>query len=86
MTNSRRSTDGPSAADRRFELKQAHATAILEESEYDTELGLRMARDAIQVANGDLDEAVFHDRHHDAVVAEFGVDDRPTTMEGPADE
>lgn len=51
---------------------------ILEESDFDTELGLEMARDAIAVSEGDLSEEEFHDRYHDDVMAEFGVDERPT--------
>lgn len=86
MTTFQGSTDGPPTTGRRFELDAENATAILEESEYDTDLGLRMARDAIRVANGDLEETTFHDRHHDAVVAEFGVDDRPDTTGAAIDE
>jgi len=41
-----------------------------------------MARDAIRVANGVLDEDVFQSRYHEAVVAEFGEDNRPTKKEG----
>lgn len=86
MTASSESADGPPDADRRYELNQAEATAILDDSPFDSDLGLRMARDAIAVANGDLDEETFHDRHHDAVVAEFGADRRPTAAEVHADE
>ncbi|AOW79714.1 hypothetical protein HTSR_0518 [Halodesulfurarchaeum formicicum] len=74
-------TDPPGtdpADDTAFELNQDEATKILEGSDFDTELGRELARDAIAVANGDLDEATFHDRHHEAVIDEFGVDERPT--------
>ncbi|UWG46610.1 hypothetical protein HSRCO_2888 [Halanaeroarchaeum sp. HSR-CO] len=86
MTNQHRPVDGPPDADQQYELNRTDATAILADSDHDTDLGLRLARDAIRVANGDLDEATFHDRHHEAVLAEFGVDDRPVPMEGPTDE
>lgn len=86
MNDQRRPVDGPPDADHRYESNRTDAVAILEDSDHDTDLGLRMAEDAVRVANGDLDEATFYDRHHDAVVAEFGVDDRPVTTEGPSDE
>ena len=56
---------------------------LLEETEYDTELGMEIARDAQRLVAGELTEAEFHERYHDAVVEEFGVDDRPVD---PADE
>ncbi|KOX91823.1 4Fe-4S ferredoxin N-terminal domain-containing protein [Haloarcula rubripromontorii] len=58
------------------------ATAMLDGVEYDTELGLRMARDAIRVSNGELSDAEFHEKYHDEVLAEFGEDERPTKPEG----
>lgn len=58
------------------------AQAVLGDSPYDTDLGKRMARDAVRVARGDLDEAAFHRTYHDAVVAEFGEDARSTHPEG----
>lgn len=48
---------------------------------YDTELGTEMGRDAIRLARGELSEEAFHEKYHEAVVAEFGVDDRPTASE-----
>lgn len=86
MYPSSESADGPPEADRRYELNQAEAGAILEGSAFDSALGLRMAKDAIAVANGDLDEETFHERHHEAVVAEFGADRRPTAPEVSTDE
>ena len=53
----------------------------LEETEYDTELGMEMARDAQRLVAGELTEAEFYDRYHDAVVEEFGEDDRPMAGE-----
>lgn len=58
------------------------ATAMLDGVEYDTELGLRMARDAIRVSNGELSDAEFHEKYHEAVLAEFGEDERSTKPEG----
>ncbi|WP_331233990.1 4Fe-4S ferredoxin N-terminal domain-containing protein [Natronorarus salvus] len=52
--------------------------ALLEGTEYDTELGLDLARDAQRLVAGEISETAFHERHHDAVVEEFGDDERPT--------
>ena len=54
---------------------------MLDDTEYDTELGMEMARDAMRLVAGELSEEEFQDRYHDAVVEEFGVDDRPTAPE-----
>ncbi|MFB6266558.1 MAG: 4Fe-4S ferredoxin N-terminal domain-containing protein [Halodesulfurarchaeum sp.] len=54
------------------------AESVLAETEHDTELGKELARDAIKVTKGELSEEEFHERHHEDVLAEFGVDDRPT--------
>ncbi|ELY48237.1 4Fe-4S ferredoxin N-terminal domain-containing protein [Natronorubrum sulfidifaciens] len=53
----------------------------IEETGYDAELGLEMAEDALRVTEGELTEEAFYDRYHDAVVAEFGEDDRPMADE-----
>ncbi len=50
---------------------------LLEETDYDTELGMELARDAQRLVAGELSEEVFHDRYHEAIVDEFGVDERP---------
>lgn len=50
----------------------------LADVDVDTELGKEMAADAFRIAEGDLTEEEFHERHTEAVQAEFGVDDRPT--------
>ena len=50
----------------------------LEESDYDADLGMEMAKDAQRLVAGELSEDEFHERYHDAVIEEFGVDDRPT--------
>ncbi|WP_137288466.1 4Fe-4S ferredoxin N-terminal domain-containing protein [Natronorubrum halophilum] len=57
----------------------------LEETEYDSELGMEMARDAMRVTEGDLSEEAFYDRYHEDVVEEFGEDDRPMGEDIEAD-
>ncbi len=54
------------------------AEAVLDETEFDTDLGKDLARDALNVAEGKLSKAEFHERHGDDVEAEFGIDERPT--------
>ncbi|MFC4437555.1 MULTISPECIES: 4Fe-4S ferredoxin N-terminal domain-containing protein [Natrialbaceae] len=51
---------------------------MLDDTEYDTDLGMEMAEDAMRVTKGELSEADFHEKYHDDVMDEFGVDDRPT--------
>lgn len=58
------------------------ADAVLADGDYDAELGKRMARDAVRVSRGELNEAEFHRKYHEAVLAEFGEDARPTAPEG----
>lgn len=62
---------------------QTRLEGLLEDTDYDAELGLEMAQDARRVTAGELTEAEFYDRYHEAVVAEFGKDDRP--LERPDD-
>lgn len=63
------------------EAFDAWAERRLGDVPYDSELGREMGRDAIRLARGEVSEETFHERYHDAVVREFGVDDRPTTPE-----
>ncbi|MFC4542359.1 4Fe-4S ferredoxin N-terminal domain-containing protein [Halosolutus amylolyticus] len=56
---------------------QDELEATLEDTEYDTDLGLEMAEDAMKVTKGELSEEAFHDRYHEDVLAEFGEDERP---------
>lgn len=65
---------------------EEEAAEILDGVEYDTDLGTRMARDAIRVSNGELTDAEFHEKYHEEVVAEFGEDNRPTKPDGVEDE
>ena len=57
---------------------ERRAAGHLADVDFDTELGVEIARDSLRVAQGDLTKAEFHEKHHDAVAAEFGIDDRPT--------
>ncbi|MBZ6495896.1 4Fe-4S ferredoxin N-terminal domain-containing protein [Natrinema longum] len=50
---------------------------LLDETEYDTELGMEMGKDAMRVTKGELSEEEFHEKYHDDVLAEFGEDERP---------
>ncbi|ELZ00953.1 4Fe-4S ferredoxin N-terminal domain-containing protein [Natrialba asiatica] len=51
---------------------------MLDDTEYDSDLGMEMAKDAMRVTKGELSEADFHEKYHEDVMDEFGVDDRPT--------
>ncbi|MFC4544642.1 4Fe-4S ferredoxin N-terminal domain-containing protein [Halosolutus amylolyticus] len=51
---------------------------LLDDTEYDSDLGMQMAQDAMAVTKGELSEAEFHEKYHEDVMEEFGVDDRPT--------
>ncbi|WP_049923308.1 4Fe-4S ferredoxin N-terminal domain-containing protein [Halopiger djelfimassiliensis] len=52
--------------------------SMLDDTEYDSDLGMRMAEDAMRVTKGELSEAEFHEKYHDDVMEEFGEDNRPT--------
>ncbi|GAB7017567.1 4Fe-4S ferredoxin N-terminal domain-containing protein [Halostagnicola bangensis] len=52
--------------------------AMLDDTEYDTDLGMQMAEDAMRVTKGELSEAEFHEQYHEDMMEEFGQDDRPT--------
>jgi len=49
---------------------------VLDETDHDTELGLEMARDAQRLVAGEMTEAEYHEKYHDAVLTEFGEDER----------
>ncbi|TYL37060.1 4Fe-4S ferredoxin [Natronococcus pandeyae] len=51
---------------------------MLDDTEYDTDLGMEMAEDAMRVTKGELSEADFHEKYHEDVMEEFGEDNRPT--------
>ncbi|QLG47646.1 4Fe-4S ferredoxin N-terminal domain-containing protein [Natrinema halophilum] len=52
--------------------------SMLDDTEYDSKLGMEMAEDAMRVTKGELSEAEFHERYHEDVMDEFGEDQRPT--------
>ncbi|MUW13825.1 4Fe-4S dicluster domain-containing protein [Halorubrum sp. CBA1125] len=56
---------------------------LLDETEYDTELGLEMARDAQRVSAGELSEVEFYRRYHERIVEEFDIDDREIDLPDP---
>jgi Fe-S-cluster-containing dehydrogenase component len=60
------------------EAAETNFRELLEETEYDADLGMAMAEDAMRVTKGELSEAEFHERYHEDVLAEFGEDERPT--------
>ncbi|APX96534.1 4Fe-4S ferredoxin N-terminal domain-containing protein [Natronorubrum daqingense] len=70
---------------------QTSLEEALEETEYDAELGMEMAEDAMRVTEGTLSEEAFYDRYHEDVLEEFGEDNRPiadgteSTAEGHVD-
>ncbi|WP_436935376.1 4Fe-4S ferredoxin N-terminal domain-containing protein [Halovenus marina] len=49
----------------------------LEETDYDADLGMQMARDAQRLVAGELSEEEFYAEYHEDVEAEFEEDDRP---------
>lgn len=57
---------------------EQRAEEILSQVEHDTELGKELARDARRLVAGEITEREFHEKHHDDVLEEFGMDDRPT--------
>ena len=63
------------------EEAEAEFEKLLEETEYDAELGMEMAKDAMRVTKGELSDEEFYDRYHEDVVEEFGEDDRPMAAE-----
>ncbi|MFC7114652.1 4Fe-4S ferredoxin N-terminal domain-containing protein [Natronoarchaeum sp. GCM10025703] len=54
---------------------------ILADSSADADLGKRMSRDAVRVSIGEMSEAEFHEKYHEEILEEFGVDERPTDPE-----
>ena len=49
----------------------------LEDTDYDADLGMQMARDAQRLVAGELSEEEFYAAYHDDVEAEFETDERP---------
>ncbi len=44
---------------------------------FDQELGERLGKDAQRYADGEMSEDEFYEKYHDALVEEFGEDNRP---------
>lgn len=61
------------------------ARDMLSEVEYDTELGVQMARDAIRVSNGEMTDTEFDEKYQEAIVEEFGEEDVPAQSSPPDD-
>ncbi|MCU4753234.1 4Fe-4S dicluster domain-containing protein [Halobacteria archaeon AArc-curdl1] len=55
---------------------EAEMRALLEDGDADADLGMAMAKDAQRLVAGELTEAEFAKRYHDAVLEEFDVDDQ----------
>ena len=55
---------------------------ILEDGPHSTELGKMMGRDAVRVSIGEMSDQEFHEKYHDAVLEEFGEDNRPVASGG----
>jgi len=53
----------------------------LEDTDYDADLGMKMARDAQRLVAGEISETEFYATYHDDVEEEFEADDRPVLEE-----
>ncbi len=60
------------------------ARSVLEGAGADSDLGVRISRDAQRVVAGELEESEFRARYADAYLEAFGVDDRPRLADGLA--
>ncbi len=69
----------PSTASEFDEEWEADADRRLGAVDYDTQLGKDLGRDAQRLARGEISEAEFHERYHEQVLDEFGVDQRLET-------
>ncbi len=74
----RRSEHGPDPHER----WEPWARALLDGADADADLGVEVARDAMAVAAGELDEDEFRDRYENDYLNEFGVDHRPRLADG----
>ncbi len=50
---------------------------MLEDTDFDADLGMEMARDAMRLTAGEIEEEEFYEEYNEAIVEEFGEDDRP---------
>jgi molybdopterin-containing oxidoreductase family iron-sulfur binding subunit len=65
--------EGPLPFDEQSETEMRR---VLSETEYETDLGLEMARDAQRVVAGELTDAEFYAKYHEDILEEFGQDAR----------
>ena len=61
---------------------ESWARSVLDGADTDAELGVEVARDAMAVAAGELDEDEFRDRYENDYLSEFGIDQRPRLADG----
>ncbi len=78
-------TENKKISDRLGPEWEEEAKRTLKETRFDPELGMEAARDAQRVVAGELSEADFHEKHHEAFLKEFGVDDRPVVSDKKAE-
>lgn len=62
---------------------ETQARETLSDVDYDTDLGVEIARDANRVSNGELSTEEFNEKYRERLVEEFGIDARPTLDGGP---
>ena len=62
---------------------ETRARETLADVEYDTDLGIEIARDAHRVSEGALSTEAFNEKYRDRLIEEFGMDARPTVDDGP---
>ncbi|WP_336136670.1 4Fe-4S ferredoxin N-terminal domain-containing protein [Natronomonas amylolytica] len=67
------SAPGPVDFDDEWETRMERR---LDETDADSDLGLEMAKDAQRVVAGEMSDAEFYEKYHEAVLEEFGADDR----------
>jgi hypothetical protein len=48
--------------------------------DFDQELGEQMGKDAQRFAEGEMGEEEFYEKYHEALVEEFGADNRPVAQ------
>ena len=75
--------DEEDSFDERWEAESAE---LLDETEFDTDLGLELAKDAQRVVAGEMSETDFREKYHDAVREEFGEDNRELELDEEDDE
>jgi Fe-S-cluster-containing dehydrogenase component len=67
------SDSGPVDFDEEWERRMERR---LDETDADSDLGIELAKDAQRVVAGEMSDAEFYEKYHEAVLEEFGADDR----------